>query len=298
MTVKHPKDILQQEIALVDSKLKQPVTVYLIGGGSMSFQGLKDATKDIDGIVEREADLLALGQAMEAAGYAASKDLDPEYMDLSATQIYAKDGAPQWDLFVRVVCKKLRLSPGMKARATPYTGAGANLRLRLIAPEDIFVFKAITERKGDIPDVDVLWAAGLDWEAILDEMRWQCTRSDQAWAGSFLQAMERLDKAGRDVPILDDMDQLVDEELDEWAVLHVLQQPSNDVAPTQQARSKDVASAKHGRSRDEVVAQLQRSSDEDVTQHVEAAIERLAKRGRILDDGALRLNPAWDPDAA
>lgn len=277
MTTKHPKETLHREITLIDSKLTQPVTVYLIGGGAMSFHGLKDATKDIDGILESDDDLRVLATALEEADYTASKDLDPEYEDLGASRIYAKDDAPQWDLFIRVVCRKLRLSPGMKARSKPFEGPGDKLRMRLIAPEDILVFKSITERKGDIPDVDVLWASGLDWDAILDEMRWQCAHSDQAWATSFFDTLQRLESEGRRIPILDEVDALAADEIDEWAVLLVLQQPRN---------------------KDEVVTQLQRSSDADVTQHVEAAIKRLTERGRILDDGMLRQNPTWNPDEA
>ncbi len=275
--IKHPMNVLHREIALVDAKLAKPVTVYLIGGGAMSFQGLKDATKDIDGILESEADLRILAHALEAADYEASTDLDPEYQDLSATRIYAKDGAPQWDLFIKVVCKKLRLSPGMKARSTRFNDSGAKLELRLIAPEDIFVFKSITERKGDIPDVDMLWASGLDWPAILEEMEWQCVHSDQAWAESFYDTLQRLHDDGRRSPILKAVDALAELEHDEWAVLATLQQPCR----------KDVA-----------IAELQRSSDVYVKQHVEAAIERLLQRGRIIDDGELKLNPDWNPDAA
>lgn len=285
--VKHPKETLHEEIALVDSKLARPVTVYLIGGGAMSFQGLKNATKDIDGILQNDGDLQSLATALEQAGYTASNELDPEYLDLSATCIYAKDGAPQWDLFNRIVCKKLRLSSGMRARSTRFDGSGSKLELRLIAPEDIFVFKSITERQGDVPDVDMLWASGLDWDAILGEMKWQCEHSDQAWAASFLETLQRLRDGGRAIPILKDVDALVDVEEDEWAVLIALQSPSTDVADTKQ-----------GRSRAEVITHLQRSIDVDVTQHVEAAIQRLVERGRIIDGDELQLNPNWDPDAA
>lgn len=165
----------------------------------------------------------------------------------------------------------------MRARSARFDGSGSKLELRLIAPEDIFVFKSITERKGDIPDVDMLWASGLDWDAILDEMKWQCAHSDQAWAESFLDTLERLHSEGRRIPIRKEVDALADMELDEWAVLATLQQP---------------------RSKDAVIAQLQRSSDVDVTQHVDAAIKRLIERGRILDGDELQLNPKWDPDAA
>lgn len=78
------------------------------------------------------------------------------------------------------------------------------------------------------------------------------------------------------VPILSQVGDLVDLELDEWAVLRVLDQPQ---------------------TADQVLADLQGKEKADVTRPVQAAIRRLVDRGRILDEGVLRRNPAWSPDA-
>ena len=45
---------LQNEFEKLNRLLTEKVTLYLIGGGAMSFFGLKDATKDIDVIVRTQ----------------------------------------------------------------------------------------------------------------------------------------------------------------------------------------------------------------------------------------------------
>jgi len=58
------------------------------------------------------------------------------------------------------------------ARAKPYATFG-KLEVNLVAPEDIFLFKSMTERAGDLDDMALLAERGLDWQTILDECRSQ-----------------------------------------------------------------------------------------------------------------------------
>ena len=50
------KNYLQQEFDKLNATAKQPMTLFLIGGGAMAFYGLKDATKDIDIILTSQDD--------------------------------------------------------------------------------------------------------------------------------------------------------------------------------------------------------------------------------------------------
>jgi len=56
----------------------------------------------------------------------------------------------------------------MVARSKLHSKYG-RLEIRLISPEDIFLFKSMTEREGDLDDMALLAERGLDWQAILDE---------------------------------------------------------------------------------------------------------------------------------
>lgn len=41
-------EYIRSELVRIGDHLEAPLTVYLIGGGSMAFRDLKEATKDID----------------------------------------------------------------------------------------------------------------------------------------------------------------------------------------------------------------------------------------------------------
>jgi pantothenate kinase len=63
------RSYLNQEFDKLTATIKQPITVYLIGGGAMAFYGLKAATKDVDIILTRKEDLNSLQTALEDLGY-------------------------------------------------------------------------------------------------------------------------------------------------------------------------------------------------------------------------------------
>ena len=63
----------------------------------------------------------------------------------------------------------LTLSGNMVKRAKKYKDYG-NLAVYLVANEDIFLFKAMTSRKGDISDCDRIMREGLDYEIMYNEI--------------------------------------------------------------------------------------------------------------------------------
>lgn len=93
------------------------------------------------------------------------------------------------------------------------------LRIFRVHPVDIFIFKSITDRPADRDDMDAIFATGLDWDTVLDEMRWQSANSERAWTGVFAQSMKELSEAGRDVPILDELEELADREVAQTLIL-------------------------------------------------------------------------------
>ncbi len=116
------KDELESWISAVANKLERECSVYMIGGGAMSFRGLKTATKDVDLIATDKNEFEALDNAILSAGFARATDLDDEFY-LTALSVYEK-GDSRIDLFMNEVSKMLKLSPNMKKRATLFKEYG------------------------------------------------------------------------------------------------------------------------------------------------------------------------------
>lgn len=262
---KYGLDTLRSEMRLVDSKLERAIDVYLIGGCAMSYARLKAATKDIDLVLKDNQTLATLEAALTNADYVLLAGLRPEYQQLGASRYFEKPTAPQWDVYVRTVCRRLQLSPGMIARATREETGLEKLRIQRLAPPDIFIFKSITERAADKDDMDAIFASGLDWPVVLDEMRWQSQNSDVAWAVNFCQSLEAFAAAGNAVPILRELAALADQEAGEKAVIE------------------------HVRNGTTTIADLQKSIKEDPA-WVEGLVSALKERGRIVEEsGRLRV---------
>ena len=51
MKERFDSEYIRSELERISDHLETPLTVYLIGGGSMSFRNLKETTKDIDLVV-------------------------------------------------------------------------------------------------------------------------------------------------------------------------------------------------------------------------------------------------------
>jgi hypothetical protein len=63
------QDYIRGEFDLIGDTLSEPLECYLIGGGAMVFQDLKDATKDIDVIVQASSDLRQLQNVLGRLDY-------------------------------------------------------------------------------------------------------------------------------------------------------------------------------------------------------------------------------------
>jgi hypothetical protein len=187
--------------------LDEAVDVYLIGGGALTLQELKNATKDIDLIVETAAELERLRESLVAADYSFPEDIREEYEDLEAAFILEK-GARRFDVFHRQVAGELMLTDTMKERSQHLLDAGP-LTVRMVSLNDIFLFKSVANRADDVDDMVTLAQAGIDETVIMAEAKRQIGDIAQdAFVRSMKQKLDRLADAGYAFDIHDEVDAL------------------------------------------------------------------------------------------
>lgn len=159
---------LTSALTAASSKVSRKMSAYLIGGCAMTFMGRKVATKDIDIVFSSMADAKDFVAAMELVGFAHVQRVATHYTALGAFAIMEDAKGMRFDIFDRQVCRALELSEGMRSRAHLYKTLG-NLAVYLMSPEDIFLFKGITEREADLDDMRMLAEVGLNWSTIEKE---------------------------------------------------------------------------------------------------------------------------------
>ena len=194
---------VEKELDAVALKLRQKTKVYVAGGAAMALINLKEATKDIDVVVESEAEVKSLLLALEQLGY---KDphgfVTINYQRMHARAIRENADGFRWDMFEKVIAGKLSLSKDMIERARGYARRPGMLQLSLLAKEDIFLLKSITEREGDLDDMRVIAESTVDWKIIAGECRWQSDNSNTVWESALCDRLEALrTKHGITTPI-------------------------------------------------------------------------------------------------
>jgi pantothenate kinase len=103
------KKYLQQESDKLTSKINKPITMFLLGGGAMTFYGVKDATKNIDIILINQEKLKTLTTALKSLDY---KNPDSVVITrindkMRASEILENADGFRWDIFVKKVCNAL-----------------------------------------------------------------------------------------------------------------------------------------------------------------------------------------------
>ena len=167
------KNDIDTALKKAGSALGTKVDAFLIGGCAMAFRNLKPSTKDADVLFEDELSEQRLFQALIRSGF---KELFPGSYDvpLKAKDIVVNDVGLQFDLFARQVMGGLCLSNSMKKRAEKH-GVYGNLAVFLASKEDIYLFKAITNRPfpRDYEDLLVIQQSGVDWNSVIAEFEKQ-----------------------------------------------------------------------------------------------------------------------------
>jgi DNA-binding transcriptional ArsR family regulator len=195
----------------VGNRVVSPVKAFLIGGCAMAYMGSKLSTKDVDVVLLSEKDVVAFGKALKAAGFNTIRASTQDNEGLGIQMMFRNAGEMQFDVFGRTVCRKLEVSNRMAARSTMLKAYG-NLEIRLISPEDIFLFKGMTERDGDLDDMALLAQRGLRWEVVKEECMLQKKR--QIWELFLFVKLEELEKRhGIRAPIKEELLRAGGEEL-------------------------------------------------------------------------------------
>ena len=156
--------------------LGQKVEALLIGGAVMVVQGLKDSTKDIDVVCRSEADKEALLISAKSLGF---KLVGPEkrHARLGINRLAVK-GKRNLDVFAGRISYDFELSEPMWPRATVSRAFG-DLVVRDASREDILIMKLIANREGDADDCAALMGAGLDFDAVYEEIERQYRKAGE-----------------------------------------------------------------------------------------------------------------------
>lgn len=172
MRKKFDQDFILEELNKVGEKLDHPLEVYLIGGGAMAFQGMKEVTKDIDIVVKSGKDFKNLQKILKRMNYSEVEEMEEEYERLGAQRILENEEGCRFDIFNQKVANKLILSQNMQKRSENLN-LKSNLQVMLTSPEDIFLFKCVAGRTTDIEDMKTLVQTSLNFETIEKEIKYQ-----------------------------------------------------------------------------------------------------------------------------
>ncbi|QLG29809.1 hypothetical protein HUG10_19545 (plasmid) [Halorarum halophilum] len=228
MRARFDSSYIRSELERIGQQLDTPLTVFLVGGGSMAFRGLKETTKDIDLIVSSGDDLSQLQAVLLELGYDIVREPDEEYEELGAQRILENDDGCRIDVFNQQVIGKLILSPGIRERSERYLDPG-DLVVELVSPEDIFLFKAVAGRVDDIEDMFSLMQTGLEFDVVEAELETQVELLEQELFVTYVnEALADLtEQHNVTTPLHDPVAEITERVYEELQVLHALDEPKS-----------------------------------------------------------------------
>lgn len=206
MGKKYRVNKFEKEISRFADNIDKSITIYLVGGVNLILRNLKDSTKDIDVVFDDRNKMGELIKALHRLEY--SEDVGSvKYDRLRPDAVLKRKGSPRWDVFLGDVAGLLIFTESMKDRSELYKIYG-DLSVRLVSLTDMFLFKSVTEREGDLEDAAVIVKRGaLDWEKIIEEIRVQEKKTGRYISFIVLQTLDILkDRYGLDTPIRDKLE--------------------------------------------------------------------------------------------
>ncbi len=184
----------------ISTMITRDTTIYLIGGENMRIKGLKAATKDCDIVVDTVDDMNVVTSALEKMDYLSSdeKKLSKNDARVQPFQKFSKADRSDVEIFFNIIVRKFYLSQRMKERSKSderIFGRSHKLKLRLLANEDIFLLKAITDREGDLYDmVKLIQTGNFDWNIVLEELQKQEKETGNHFSTNVMDSIDDLVK--------------------------------------------------------------------------------------------------------
>jgi len=186
---------IRRQFSELAGLIEDGLTVYLIGGGALTLEDLKNATKDIDLIVRKESELCQLWNVLRSAGYEPQENLAEAYDELETAFILEKDRR-RFDVFHEQVAGVIYLSDGMISRSRHLFDEDG-LSVRMVSLNDIFLFKAVANRQDDVDDMVRIAQAGIDDDVIVEEIMTQLDLlGNDDFIGAMKQKLDRLEDQG------------------------------------------------------------------------------------------------------
>jgi hypothetical protein len=213
-----------KELDKISSNLSNPVTIFVIGGLALIEFGLKEATKDIDVVVQSKSELAILKKTLESLGYHSPNKMmiTRPYKKMDINEILENDDKFRWDIFYGKICGALSFTPEMISRAKPFYKKNL-LSVLLASKEDIFLFKGITERAADLDDMRLLAESKVDWKIVETECYNQSNYSGIIWENALYGNLVDLRKIYNiRSPIENNLKKVVEEKLTEEAIIKAL----------------------------------------------------------------------------
>ena len=203
----------------IDTVMHNKIKVYTIGGTVLLEQGLKVTTKDIDIVVATKNEFIELQHSLQKTGFK-SQIPGKEYSRMNLSQLFQKEDF-RIDLFEKKICGRFSLSKGMMERARKVINLD-HIEIYLCSNEDVFLFKTMTDREGDLTDCESIVRAAVDWDIIINELKSQINKSKQdvwiTWVGERLDILE---DRGMVIPIMDELNTLRNKFFDDFEKRHL-----------------------------------------------------------------------------
>lgn len=214
-------DAIRRQFSELAGLLENELTVYLIGGGALTLNDLKNATKDIDLIVRERAELQRLWKVLTAAGYEPEEELAEVYDELGAAFILQRD-VRRFDVFHEQVAGIIRLTQSMVDRSRHLFDEG-DLTVRAVSLNDIFLFKAVANREDDVDDMIRIAQTGIDEDVIVEEIHTQLELLGRdEFIGAIKHKLDRLREQGYVFDIHEEINVLHDRAQDGQAVSNAI----------------------------------------------------------------------------